>query len=115
MKTLFYLCNTMMLVLALVACGGDEPAPVGPDQPTEDTTEVVDIVPVDTLVEDTTEKITLEVYFPEPGLIYFVESNVEWTEYFFNGWYKTKYHYNGNYFPYDNGMETNSVECSHDA
>ena len=113
MKTLFYLCNAMMFVLALIACGGDEPVPVGPNEPTEDTT-VVDTVPTDTVVEDTTAENTLEVYFPEHYPLYFVESNVEWTEYFFNGWYKTKYRYNGNYFSYDGGMETNSVECSHE-
>ena len=117
MKTLFYLCNAMILVLALVACGGDEPVPVGPDQPTEDTT-VVDTVPTDTVVEDTTEmdstEDALEVYFPEHYPLYFAESNVEWTEYLFNGWLQMKPRYNGNYFPYDNGMETNSVKCSHE-
>ena len=114
MKTLFYLCNTMMLVLALVACGGDEPVPVGPDQPTEDTTEVEDTVPVDTLVEDTTDEDTLEAYFIERPPLYFTESNVEWTEYLFNGWSKHKPQYSGSYFIYDEDFPINTVECSHE-
>jgi len=114
MKTLFYLCNAMMFVLALVACGGDEPVPVGPDQPTEDTTEVVDTIPTDTVVEDTTEEDTLEVYFQQINPRYFVESNLEWTEYLFNGWSKNKPQYNGTNFIYDESMPINSMECGHE-
>ena len=85
MKTLFYLCNAMMIVLALVACGGDEPAPVGPNEPTEDTT-VVDTVPTDTMVEDTTERDSSISYYiqAEERILQDFQCNLEEYEYSLN-------------------------------
>ena len=38
MKHLLHLCLFSLFVLAVIACGGDEPMPVGPSEPEEQDT-----------------------------------------------------------------------------
>lgn len=83
MKTLFDLCNAMLFVLALIACGGDEPVPIGPETPAEDTTQVVDTVPADTVVEDSTERDNSFAYYikKEEGVAQDFQCNIPDYEY----------------------------------
>ena len=87
MRLLFHINLFLLLVLALVGCGGDEPVPVIPEEPQTDTT-AVDTVSEDTTAADTLAEDSFMIYYHgygNIGLKCYIESDVEGTEFSWEG------------------------------
>ncbi|MBR1789083.1 MAG: hypothetical protein IJ762_07860 [Bacteroidaceae bacterium] len=86
MRHLFHTNLFLLLVLALVGCGGDEPMPPIPEEPQTDTTQVTDTIKEDTTREDTLAEDTFTYsYIGDNSLSCYISSDVEDTEFSWEG------------------------------
>lgn len=86
MRHLFHINLFLLLVLALVGCGGDEPVPSIPEEPQTDTTQVTDTIMEDTTKEETLAEDTFTYSYMGGGnLACYMASDVEETDFSWEG------------------------------